>query len=262
MAVAVVLGIRRPRWWSSRQRHRGPEGALTVAAVFGWALLMAHQVASSVGVPLIDAVVGSEPAYLHNDQAPLALTVAAHGLMWVAMIAATMLPSINGNLRFVALRCPRRFRRAMIIDIVAGWVAAWSVAAALLAGSAWLLVHGVGALPAIAMAFAIAVVWQLTARKRLSLARCHRTMAPPLERRSARLIGRRFGLALGTECAVSCWALMLTMAVLHHHLLAVVPLAAVSWYERMRPHAQLRQHVTASAVAAVGLVTVSALAVL
>jgi len=216
---------------------------------------------ASVGLPLIDAVVRFEPDYLHSEQAPIELTVVVHSVMWAAMIAG-MLPSISGNLRFVVLRCPRRLRRSVIIDVFAGWVAAWSVAAVLLAGLAWLLVHGAGRLPAVAIAFAVAAVWQLTARKRISLARCHRTMAPPLERSGARVTGRRFGLALGAECAVSCWALMLTMAVLHHHLLAVVPLTAVSWYERMRPHAQLRQHVTASAVAAVGLATVGTLAVL
>ncbi len=243
----------------------GPDRALHVAAALGWAVLVLHQVVGSLRMPLSDALIGFEPAYAHRDgdrgAASLGLDVLVHGVLWIAMIAATMLPSIGENVRFVALRCPRRLRRAAAVDVVGGWIAAWSIAALLIGGAAWSLVHGIGQLASVAVAFVAAAGWQLTARKRISMARCHRTVAPPVERRAARAACRSYGFGLGVECGLRCWALMLPMAVLHHHLLAVVPLAAVSWYERGRPHALLRQRTTASAVAAIGLGTVGVLAV-
>lgn len=243
----------------------GRDRAFHVAAVVGWAVLVLHQVVGSLRMPLRDALFGFEPAYALGDRnrgpASLGLDVLVHGVLWLAMIAATMLPSIGENVRFVALRCPRRLRRAAAVDVVGGWIAAWSVAALLIGGAAWSLVRGLGQLPAVAVAFVAAAAWQLTARKRISMARCHRTLAPPVERRAARAACRSFGFGLGVECGLRCWALMLPMAVLHHRLLAVVPLAAVSWYERGRPHALLRQRTTASVVAAIGLGTVGALAV-
>ena len=207
----------------------------------------------------MDALIGFESGDLHGDQPSAGRALAMHVAMWTAMIAATMLPLIRLNVRYVALRCPRGLRRAAVIDIVAGWALAWAATAMIISTTAWLMLRQAGTVGAVAIAFGAATVWQLTARKQISVARCHRTTAPALGRRAARVACRRFGFALGGSCVLSCWALMVPMAVLDHHLLVVGPLAAVSWYERTRPHHQLRQQVTAAAVAAIGLLTVAAL---
>jgi predicted metal-binding membrane protein len=211
------------------------------------------------GVSLVDALIGFESGDLHVDRPGLGRALAMHVAMWTAMIAATMLPLIRVNVRYVALRCPGRLRRLAMMDIVAGWAVAWVAAAIIIATAAWLMLGAAGPTGAVALAFGAATVWQLTARKQISVARCHRTMAPALGRRAARVACRRFGFALGGSCVLSCWALMMPMALLDHHLLVVGPLTAVSWYERTRPHRQLRPGVTAAAVAGIGLASVTPL---
>ncbi len=261
MAATVVIGPRRHVWWGDSRRHARPERVLLVTALLGWMVLVLHQVLSAQGVSVVDALVGFSSGDLHGDRPPVGRALAMHVTMWTAMIAATMLPSIRLNVRYVALRCPRRLRRAAMIEVVAGWTLIWAAAAIVISSTAWLLLRGAGRVGAVALAFGVAAAWQLTVRKRLSLARCHRTTAPPLGRRAAGVACRRFGFGLGGSCVLSCWALMMPMALLDHHLLVVAPLTAVSWYERTRPHRQLRPRVTAAAVAGIGLATVAALAV-
>lgn len=228
-------------------------------ALFGWTILLIHQALSMRGVSVMDALIRFDSGDLHGDRPGMGQALAMHVAMWTAMIAATMLPLIRLNVSYVALRCPRRLRRAAIIDIAAGWAVAWAAAAIIISTAAWLLARAAGPAGAVAIAFGAAAVWQLTARKQISVARCHRTTAPALERRAARVACRRFGFAVGGSCVLSCWALMVPMALLDHHLLVVGPLAGVSWYERTRPHGQLRQGVTAAVVAGIGLASIAAL---
>lgn len=176
--------------------------------------------------------------------------------MWMAMVAGTMLTLIAPNVRFVALRSTRRSRTAATVDVVTGWALVWAGVGTFLAVGTWLLARATGRLTALVITFVVASAWQLSWRKRLSLARCHRTFSPPLDRRSARPACRRFGVRLATDCAASCWALMAAMAVSQHRLLVVVPLAWVSWYERRRPHHDPRGGVTAAVTALVGVLAV------
>ena len=211
---------------------------LLVVAAGGWLLLGAHTVHSAVD---------------HRHPSGDLWAAAAGPAMWGAMVAATMLPSIVPNARFVALRSPRRRRGGAVLDVVTGWAAVWLPVAVVLWAGTSLVERTVGRLGLIAVAFATAAAWQCTNRKRLSVARCGRTFAPPLSGPEARRACRRFGTRLGVECSASCWALMAAMAAGGHRLLVVLPLGWVTWYERRRPHHDPPVAATAAVVAVTGV---------
>jgi predicted metal-binding membrane protein len=116
------------------------------------------------------------------------------------------------------------------------------------------VVEAVGQVEAIAGLVVVAVAWQLAPSRRRGAARCHRTIAPPLDADEALVECRRFGGRLGVDCVSMCWALMAVMAAAGHGLLAVVPLFCVSWYERRRrPHHDPRTMATAGVMAGTGV---------
>lgn len=180
--------------------------------------------------------------------------------MWWGMVAATMLPLIGPNVRFVALRSPRRRRATATVDVVAGWAVVWTGVAVVLWAGTTVAARSVGPTVTLLGAFGAAMLWQGTRTKRVHVARCHRTLSPPLHDRTARLTCWRFGAALGADCAASCWALMTAMAATGHSLVVVVPLAWVSWFERKRPHHKPPRAVGAIVIAATAA-TVMALGV-
>ncbi len=112
-----------------------------------------------------------------------------------------------------------------------------------------------GSLLVVVASVAVAVAWQSTAARRMAMARCHRTFAPPLGRTSRRAC-LRFGVTLGRDCVVSCWAAMAVMAAAGHPLAAVLPLAWLSWRDRRRPHDRPGTGVSDAVLVLVGLVVV------
>jgi predicted metal-binding membrane protein len=168
-------------------------------------------------------------------------------------MVAVMAPLIARNVRYVAMRSPRRDRAGVSVDVVAGWAVAWGAAAIVLGVGTWLLADAAGELAAIGLLTGIAVAWQYSTRKRLSLARCHRVLAPPLDRQASRRVSRRFGVGLGRDCVLSCWPLMALMAVAGHNPLVVASSVGVAWYERCRrPHHDPGTRETALVIAATG----------
>ena len=141
-------------------------------------------------------------------------------------------------------------------DVVAGWAVVWAVAAGTL-GLGTVLVGGTtGGPAAIALVTGLAAGWQFTGLKRRSLARCHRLLAPPLDRGRSHRTCRRLGVVLGRDCVLSCWPLMALMAVAGHNPLVVASTLGVAWYERRRrPHHDPATTGTALAIAAVGATT-------
>lgn len=246
--TAIARPARPPlagRAWVRTLTRPGPGQWLFVAAAIGWILLIALAVANAgwlgSGTVHHHSMDGHEMPGMPNtgmgasDWSWSTLGWAMTPAMWVAMLAATMLPLIAPNVRFVARRSPRARRTASTLNVVAGWTLVWFVVATLLAVGSWLVVRTIGPIAAIIVTFAVAIGWQLTRRKRVSVARCHRTFAPPLDS-SAASACTRFGMRLGADCASSCWAIMAAMAVSNHQLLVLVPLAWVPWFERRRPH--------------------------
>lgn len=173
-------------------------------------------------------------------------------LMWLAMLAM-MAPWLRRNVRFVALRSPRRRRPWVAPEVLLGWAAVWVLALVPVALVSELLVRMLGQPGAALVGVAVASAWQLTPAKRRALARCDLTAAPPLEPRAARRTCVELGTRLGVACVVSDAALMLAMGTTGHHPVAVVGLLAVSWVERFRlPHHDRRAVATGLSVAACG----------
>jgi predicted metal-binding membrane protein len=212
-----LLRSRRPEWW------------LWAVAVAGWAVLA--------------AVVG--PGHHHDASAGV------YAAAWAAMIAVAA-PLIARNVRYAALRSPRGARAGVAVAVVAGWALAWAGAAVVLGTVAWLLAAALGDGATIALAAAGAVGWQHAPLKRRSLARCHRVVAPPLGRRSRRA-SWRYGVGLGRDCVLSCWPLMLLMAVAGHDLAVVAVCGAAAWYERRRAHHDPATRGTCLVIAGLGL---------
>ncbi|WP_457102078.1 copper chaperone [Microbacterium sp. P5_E9] len=180
-----------------------------------------------------------------------------HVLMWVPMVAM-MAPWISYNIRFVTTRTPARRRARAGLEVAVAWTFVWLIALVPLAFASDLLRTALGESWALVLSVAGAAFWQLTPWKRRALLRCDRTMAPPLDARAARHACLTFGARLGWWCVVSDWAFMLVMGAAHHHVLVVVGLLAVSWFERFRlPHHDRRSAETGLFVTAIGAAAVT-----
>ena len=187
--------------------------------------------------------------------APAATAFTGHLAMWVAMVGATMLPLIAGNLRGVGLRSPRRRRARATVEVASGWALVWLAAGVV---TTLAMVVSRATLPPVvtgAAVCALAVAWQFTDVKRVALARCHRRFAPPLGT-AATPACLRFGRSLGRDCLLSCWATMAMMTVAGHHLAAVVALGWLSWRDRRRPHDRPGTAISVMVLAGVGALTV------
>lgn len=178
--------------------------------------------------------------------------------LWALMTVAMMVPGTVGMVRRLALDSlfRRRQRNATLFTSV--YVAAWiAFAAALLVGER--------AIQLVAPTFDLrttvlltvglvgAAVWQTTPVKARLLNACHlRTPLAP-RGRAADLSVVRYGVLHAKACIGSCWAIMLVMFVGGHDFHLMVPLAAITTYERFvkRPN----QRATAAVLFALAALT-------
>jgi predicted metal-binding membrane protein len=111
---------------------------------------------------------------------------------------------------------------------------------------------------AIAM-LCVAAGWQLTRTKRRALLACRRTVPLPPQGRRADVACLRFGVRQAWRCVVSCWPLMLLMALVPVHIAVMAVLAGFMYAEErtnlgrqlVRPSAALLV-VAAIGIAALG----------
>jgi predicted metal-binding membrane protein len=170
-------------------------------------------------------------------------------------MVAVMTPLIAANVKYAALRSARRTRFGVGLAVTTGWASIWLVPAIAIAMVSWLAMVALGTVASIAVVTVVAVGWQWTEAKRLSLARCHRVFAPPLSPGRARAASRGYGRDIGRSCVVSCMPFMALMAVSGHSIVVAVPLAGTAWYERWRrPHHDPARRLTSATLAAVGIV--------
>ena len=253
------------RAWLRTVGRPGPERWVWLVATLGWVVLTAplwgrllgwhtladehHAAATSpAGMPTDMPMPGaSGPSWRYELGRDL--------VMWTAMVLATMLPLVAWNLRQVGLRSPRTRRRIATVEVAAGWIAIWLGTGGVLSAAALMAMRASLSAYVVAASVAVAVAWQFTAVRRVAVARCHRTFAPPLGP-TARRACVRFGGMLGSDCVVSCWAGMAVMTAAGHRLAVVLPVAWLSWRDRRRPHDRPGTWVSVAVLGLVGVVAV------
>ena len=162
-----------------------PPPLLAVAAG-GWALLAVAQ--SVPSLPPMCGIAGSGDLQAVGWLAPMLLA------MTPPLLAPALLHVWRRSLR------RRRVRAAGVF--LFGYAAVWCAAVA----SMMALLR---VLDSLALAGLIALLWQATALKQISLDRCHRR--PPLAAFGVRAEtdAWRYGASQGTACVGACWGLML-----------------------------------------------------
>jgi predicted metal-binding membrane protein len=180
--------------------------------------------------------------------------------MWGLMAGAMMLPTALPAVRHVGVNSLYWRRRRAMAEFVAVYLAVWTGFGILVLGPLSSLMPTDSGL-ALAAALSLAALWQLTPPKRRAQRACHRARPlPPYGWRASAGVAR-FGLFNGGACLASCWALMLTMAVVSSARLAwMAVLTAVVLIEKtnLKPRRTALRIATLAAAAATG----TALAVL
>jgi predicted metal-binding membrane protein len=152
------------------------------------------------------------------------------------MSTAMMLPVTLPAVQHVGLNSLRRRRQRAMALYVGAYVLVWVAFGVVALGADRLLVDGLGLDDRVVLwhVLVIAAAWELTRFKRRALLGCHRTVPlPPLGRR-ADAACVRFALVQGRRCVISCWPLMLVMAVAGHaSLVWMAPLTALILAEEL-----------------------------
>lgn len=176
---------------------------------------------------------------------PMSGTVPGLGtflLMWVPMMAAMMLPSVEPVASLYA-RAVRTGRGRRLTAFAGGYLAAWAAVGlpvfGMVLGGGWLADHHPGGATALAaVVFAGAGVYQLTPLKQRCLSRCRSPLGQLLHYGSFRgpLRDLRVGLHHAGWCVGCCWALMaLMIAFGTMNLYAMAGLAIVVFVEKRWP---------------------------
>ncbi|MFD1826744.1 MULTISPECIES: DUF2182 domain-containing protein [Mumia] len=186
-----------------------PEWCAVALAAAAWASLLA------VGL--------GEPGHFFGSgevHPPLhALSHAA--VMSTAMMVPFVLPQV-AHVAHTSL-WPRRYRAAGAYLV--GYLAVWTVVAAVTITLGGLLVIAIGWRPAIVVGFAVAVVAYVAPGRQRLVRQC--AMTRPLAPRGWRADRdcARYGMATARRCVATCWVLM--TAVMIGHGLVVMALATV-----------------------------------
>jgi predicted metal-binding membrane protein len=197
-----------------------PEWPIALFVAAAWVVHVAHEIVHG--------------QVRHGPVACLPLVDGLPG--WTAMSVAMMVPATLPAVRHLAFSTLRvRRRRAMAI-YTGAYVAIW-IAFGIVVLS---LVGVVRTWPALdqrlllVVALAGAAVWQLTPWKRRALFACRRTVPLPPVGRKADVACLRYAAQQARRCIVSCWPIMVAMAVAGHvPLLGMVALAALVVVEEL-----------------------------
>jgi predicted metal-binding membrane protein len=231
MPVAVVLAVMR----------QGAGLPLLLASLSGWFILAAVD----QRIPLAEicaASIGLErlwypPIGGTGDSALVLLVLASF-----AMVLAMMAPLLTVPLTHLWTRslARRRLRAVMLFSLA--YAAVWTVAMTLLAAaSAGLAALGFGWIACLALALALAALWQSTPARQGSLNRCHRLPRLGAFGWAADRDCLAYGFTSGLWCVGACWALMLLpMFVESGHLLAMLAVMTFLLIERQMPSRAVR----------------------
>ncbi len=210
---------------------------LALAAGLAWILLAIGS--DSISVPTIcsAALVWSAPspdtyALFFAYVSPLQLAIS-----WTVMVIAMMLPTLIDPLRHARATSFRRVRPWVVLLFVGGYLSVWiPVGIALLGVAITLRLAFSNPFLPLGFCLIIALIWQISPWKQVTLNRCHRRSSfatfPPAAYRNALIEG----VIYGRWCIASCWSLMLTpLLAPSHHLPSMAIVAVCIWAERIEP---------------------------
>lgn len=159
-------------------------------------------------------------------------------LAWLAMLLAMMSPLLTQPIAQIRLRSLARRRRRAVALFVTGYGAVWIIAGLVLtttSAALGLFASSIGT-PALMVAAAVAVVWQMTPWRQRALNRCHRQSRLSAFGGEADRDCIRFGLTHGLWCIVTCAPLMLVpLSAPEVHLPLMAALSAGLLLERLAP---------------------------
>jgi predicted metal-binding membrane protein len=201
MTALRTLGWRYPEWWC------------VAASGAGWLVLA--------------AIAGG------REHFSASMSALESGIRWTLMVVAMMVPLVLGPLRFTAERSLWRRRHRAVAVFLAGFVSLWLLAGILLHLVIELLRADGGTPPPLAAGgLLLAAAWQYTPAKRRALMACHRTRPLAPHGWRAHFDCLHYGCTVGVHCAVACWALMLSCALLGHSVLVMASVTAIALVER------------------------------
>ena len=162
---------------------------------------------------------------------------------WAVMVMAMMLPLATGPIRAIAARSLWRRRHRAIACWLFGYIAAWMVLGLFVSLVHTRFLADVHPSPraGVAVAFAVAAIWQAMSARQRAIRACHRTpsLAPAGWRANRDCV--RYGWTNGMNCVATCGALMLACWLVGHGaagLLVMITATAVGFAERfmVRPN--------------------------
>ena len=213
-----------PAWW------------VHAVAAWAWAALLVMAWAPSSGG-------GAMAAHEHGMAAPgtgfLAGWTEAWG-HWTLMIAAMMLPVVAPQVRVVARRSLWTRQQRSAAAYVAGYLAVWVAAGALLLAPLVLLDAYPLGTPWLVAVLLVAAVWQVSRPRRRVLRRCAGLKLGAATGRAADRDCAREGVRAGGRCLVTCGPVMLSMLA-GHSLVLMAGLLLVLLSERSRGPDPLRR---------------------
>lgn len=185
------------------------------------------------------------------ESASLLAAAPTWGLMAVAMMVPPALPAV----RHVAVNSLYWRRRRAVLEFLLGFLSIWVAFSVLVLGflGSW---EPAQAEWVLAAALALAAVWQLTPLKGRALRRCHRPSPLPPFGWRASLGAARFGWHNGAYCLLSCWAMMVAVALVTSSMLVwMAVLTGLIYFEKLslKPRAAARRVAVPLAIAAVAV---------
>jgi predicted metal-binding membrane protein len=215
-----------------------PEWPFTVVVAMAWvAMALIHALPAPEGGHAAHGSHGETSA-----TAVIGVAIGGWALMSVAMMVPVTLPAI----RHVGLNSIRRRRQWAMAVYVASYLAVWVMFGVLTLTLVWALRStGSGSTgpddhQLVVGALTIATGWQLTTWKRRAVLACQRTVPLPPTGWRADYGCAHFGIRQAGRCVLSCWPLMLLMAVLGHSNLVVVAALTVGIVAERRALARKR----------------------
>jgi predicted metal-binding membrane protein len=237
VATSTEAG-RRPAALGLPRKQLAPAwAALAVLAAAAWIITVRQAGAMSIGPGTMGLAL---PAFL---------------VMWIAMMAAMMFPSVAPIAilwsRTIRARSTGTRRTWRISTFVAGYLVAWAGYGILAFGALLATGRLVDASPETAKwlgvaIFAVAGVYQLTPLKNACLRHCRSPMMALLHYANykGRLRDVRVGIHHGLYCVGCCWGLMLVLvAVGVMNIAAMAVLAAVIFLEKLTSRGELLSRV-------------------